>query len=760
MPLHSSKPYQSWPALREEAFTPQSDDQSRVEWAWSHWKSQDLLLASRDRQIEENIRMIAGRQWSVWSRLLGRFIDVNELLSQNERLFRQRPVFNHILDWFLLTHARLTENPPIIAFQPSTGDRQDAELAEVMDTIKKSLWKDTEMLEVLDRAVSILIPAGAVYLMSRVDPMQGEVVEFRGPAVVDDPYHPEGHPRVLEDVPYGQDGTPQAQVTGPGDDEWEITGKAYAEYEGGIVVDAISPLAIRGQWGHDVPWHRKRWHSRRSFLTPEEVFETYGVECEPDVKGEDVNRIGELRRALFGTGHFGAAEHAYHSVTSGEKEGADGFVDVLELWMGPAQFPGMLQNEEEAGGRLLTVSRQKCLRDGTRPANFRYTSPIRRVDFIGIPGRPTGSSPQESMNAIQRAYNRQWSHILEHSHKAAHPIGFADKNVGLQPGDITNEPSQILFINRRVNSNVAPLEYAKSPDLGEAVYRALQGTRDELRDRGSMEGAQGRPPTRDPSGELIKELRFNSDRYIGPTARRFTIELSRMVEDWMAIVPTIWEEEKIITWAGEDQMLRTVVYREHLFQKGSVNVMPDIESMLPEGRGERQARARADWQAGAFGDPQSPEAVRHYLEVARYPHLARIHRPGGIHRVMAERENGKLARGEVAAMIPVLEWQDHELHLAVHEEFMSSPEYQELTPEVQQEFYLHRRDTLMALEAKMLQDAQREARIMSGAGQLQAAVEGEIDDALAEVGPSPPEAPRSATEAAGRPPGQPAVPTR
>jgi hypothetical protein len=183
---HGTKPYRSWPPLRSDAFSPDEGDQRRVEWAWRLWKSQDLLLASRDRQIEENIRMIAGRQWSVWSRLLGRFIDVNELLSQSERLWRQRPVFNHLLDWFLLSHARLTENPPIITFQPSTPDRSDSEVAEIMDVIKKSLWEDVGMLEVVDRLVQILIPSGSAHLISRVDPMQGEVVEFRGPAVVPD----------------------------------------------------------------------------------------------------------------------------------------------------------------------------------------------------------------------------------------------------------------------------------------------------------------------------------------------------------------------------------------------------------------------------------------------------------------------------------------------------------------------------------------------------------------------------------------------
>lgn len=769
MPAHyssSSGPYGSWPPLRDDPFQPDDMDGRRREWAWGLWKSQDLLLASRDRQIEENIRMIAGRQWSVWSKLLGRFVDINELLSQQERLWRQRPVFNHLLDWFLLTHARLTENPPIITFQPSTGDREDAELAEVMDVIFKSLWEDVEMLEVLDRAVQILIPSGSVHLMSRVDPMQGDVVEWRGPAVLEDPWDPEGHPRVIPDAPYDQDGNPLVELTGPNPDDWATTGRAFAEHEGGIVVDAITPLSIRGQWGHDVPWHRKAWHARRVFLTPEEVFEAYGVECEPDLTGDDVHRIGELRRVLFGTGNFGSAEHALRSATTGETQGADGYVDVLELWHRPASFPGMEPGEEDPGGRLMAVSRQKTLRDGPRPAPFRYTSPIRRIDFVGIPGRPSGSTPQESMNALQKAYNRQWSQILEHGNKASNPVGFADQAQGLKSGDITNEPGQLFYVNRRMQSNIPPLEYARPPDLGDAVYRALDATKEELRDRGSVQGAQGSPPTRDPSGELVKELRFNSDRYIGPTSRRFVIELSRMVEDWIAIIPTIWDNEKVVTWAGEHQMLRTAVYREQLFREGSVNVTPDIESMLPEGRGERQQRARQDWLDGAFGPPDSSDAIRHYLEIARYPHQSRVHQPGGIHRVMAERENGRLARHEPADAIPVFEWQDHEVHLTIHTEFMSSPEYQELPPEVQHEFVQHRQLHLQALEAAAAMQAQREARMMADAATKEAAAGAAVDEAMGDIapqddpaGPGPPEAPEGTETPARRPPGRGPVPS-
>jgi hypothetical protein len=77
-----------------------------------------------------------------WSRELGRFIDITMLFSDEEKLWRQRPVVNYLAYWYLLTHARLTENPPIITFQPATSDRADAMLAQTLDTVYKTVWAD------------------------------------------------------------------------------------------------------------------------------------------------------------------------------------------------------------------------------------------------------------------------------------------------------------------------------------------------------------------------------------------------------------------------------------------------------------------------------------------------------------------------------------------------------------------------------------------------------------------------------------------
>ena len=697
--------YRDVPPLRESPFEPDPHyDGQRVEYLQKLWHSQDALLRARDRQIEENIRMLCGQHWSVWSELTGRFIDLTRYLSDDERRWRQFPVMNRLLLWFMLLHARMTENPPVISFQPATGDRADAELAEVMDTIFKTLWHDTSMLEVIDHLTAWLIPCGTAYLKSRIDPNKGEIRRYVGPAVlrlVDAAGNPipgpDGLPieRYVDAAPYGPDGEVRARLLEDGE-TYEITGEPHVEREGGLVVDVLSPLEVRGEWGSNIPWHRKSWHIHRVYLTPEQVYESFGVEMAPEITGEEAEELGELQRLLFGTGFFGAAggkDEAFNDTRAAK----EGFIEVLEGWFRPSRFPGMEESDESPGGRLLVVTRTRCLRDGPRYAPFPYTSPIRRFDFVRVPGRPHGTSPQEMLNGPVRTRNRIISQILAHTNLVANPIKLIDKNSGIQEGQVPNRPGVEVYGHFPPGSE--PIRFVQPPNLTRDVYQALEILTREFDELGNIHGSQGHPPTADASGELVRELRFNADRFVGPTQRRTVIELARMVEDWIVMLPIIWDTPKILKVAGDDNTAQTITVLPEMFQLGKVHVVPDIESMLPEGRGERLARIWMMYERGIFGPPGSPDAISTLLDLARFPHMGRAVRPGGVDRVTAEQNVGKLVRGTPAAEIPIFEWYDHSVHLAVLERFMKSPEYLRLPVHIQQQFVLFRE---MLLEAMVL----------------------------------------------------------
>jgi hypothetical protein len=409
---------------------------------------------------------------------------------------------------------------------------------------------------------------------------------------------------------------------------------------------------------------------------------------------------------------------------------------------------------DEPGGRLLTVTKERVLRDGPRPAPFRYTSPIWTYAFINLPGRPSGSSPQDPINPQQRWYNRLWGNVGEHAHLVSNPIGIADTSQGVKREHITNETGLTLEVNRNAGGSGEPFSWVRAPELGSIVLSALQGIKGHIDEMGQTEGSTGRAPSRDPSGELIRELRFNSDRPVASPLKRATLEHRRLIQDWMVMIPTIWTGEKLVTWTGHSSIPRAVMYLPELMEPERVKVSVDIESMLPEGRGERQNRVMLMRREGLFGDPLSPEAISHTLELARFPHLGRATRPGGVHREKAEDENGALVMGTPASGIPIYEWQDHAVHLFVHEQLMASTDFARLPIEVQQEFVAHRNMTLMAIEQVAMLQAQREARVGIRRAAIGAAAEGEAMDLAEAVGPEPPGLPDGASAGEGRPPAQ------
>ncbi len=706
------------PPLRPSPFDADEFDPLRVDYVRKFWHSQDGPLRLRDRQIEHNVRVLCGQQWVVFSKLLNKFVDIGHQVADEtgQEDWRQRPVLNVMLYWFVLTHARMTENPPIISFLPASGDRIDAELAEVMDVLFKIQWSQTGMIEVLDRLCAWLIPGGSAYLKSRIDPLRGELVTFQGPGMLQlldaagNPIlAPDGMPieREVPDVAFDRDGNPLTQLQLEGDELMygEPQGaRPHTERKGTLAVDALSPLECRGSWG-PTPWHQKRWHCQRSFLSPEEVWELYKLDVEPDIEGGELSGPGELSRLLTRGGFYGSANGDNLLEWDGGSS-PHGWVSVYELWQAPCDYDGMEETQDSPGGRLMVIAGDKVARDGVRPGRFKYGSPIRKFDFINLPGRPSGTSMQEMMNPVQDAFNRQSGQIFNHAALNADPKALIHDASGIDADAWNSEPGEAIA--HSAPAGIKPVEYVAPPAMGEDAWRVQDFLLTFMRYLGQMEGAEGRSPTRNASGELTKELRFNSDRPIAATIRRAAHELGRMADDWMVLLPIIMDEEEIITHAGEDSVTRTLTVLPHIFESGHVNVQPDPESMLPEGRGERQERIWQMWQAGAFGPPLEPAAIRKFMEMARFPHLGRSSRPGGVARITAEQENGRLARGVSAQEIPVFEWYDDDLHISVLEEFMASPDYLKLPPEIQQEFVIHRAEHQLARYLKLERALQEE----------------------------------------------------
>jgi len=705
---------------------PDAHDGERVKWAKQKWHAQDDVLRLRDRQVEENVLMISGQHWHIFDPIAGRWLDPTEWMSSEERRWRLRPVVNYILPWFMTTHARLTENQPIITFVPGP-DRDDAIAAEMLDQTFKTLWREIGMPEIHDRAMSWMIPGGVVYQCTRFDLTRGELKPWVGPGEVP-VVGPDGQPQVGEDgqpetmehpeVPFDSEGNPQMVMTPDGPMQ---TGEPHATREGEIVVDVLSPLEVRGEWG-PTPWHLKRWHMSAPYMSVAEIRERYQLEVTPDATFGSATDAGFLRRLTLSAGAFGAASQLFGS-ESRLVSTKEGFARCYTLWEAPCDYPsdptlqGYAETPQSPGGRLLIVVGDKVAFDGPRPVAFKYTSPIRQFGFVRIPGRPHDSSPQEMLNELVRANNRRFRQILEHANLCTNPIGLVDKASGLGTQRLTNEPGKMYQLVKR--PGIAPMEFVVPPPLGTDTYRASEMLMKAITDLGQLHGSQGEMPSRDASGELVKELRFNSDRYLGPTARRMVEEYGRMAEDWKVLIAAVWPAGKVLQYTGDDNIARTLAVLPQMFDKTKVNCVPDVESMLPEGRGERQQRITWMYGMGLFGPPGSPEAMQRYFDMARFPNLNRAAKPGGVDRTMAEQLLGAIVQGATIDQIPYFPWYDETIHLMVFEQFMKGPEFLRLPPPAQQTLQTcHARYQFMA-QQKLMQQMQMQYAMQAASGQVQ-----------------------------------------
>lgn len=726
-------------------------DAERVRLVKDRWGAQDSAYLGYAKTVEEHIRMLSGRQWDRWSSVYGRFVDVLQFMSDDEKRYRMRPVMDYLGYWYVLTLAKATENPTTISFLPSTSDRMDALLAEVMDPVWKTLFHDIQMDQRTIRMVAWQLVAGEGYFHTRADFTSGPKRQLIAPATLTlERPGQESIERTVDAAPYDAHGNPLAKlVEDPDDPEnpgYDVTGEPYEDLAGQPAVDVLCPLQVRAQWGQHIPWKDKRWIIVESFLTPDQIAEQMGCAVEADhcIGDDSEGGPGYLERMLFGTGYFGAIAEQVGGGSMGASQSTatqarqqEGYCRVLTMWEKPIkEFSDA--TDDHAGGRLLIVApnADKVLWDSHRPFKTACAGPIRRVPYIEIPGRPQGTTILERLVPLQRRLNRVEAHIAQHTNLCTDPILFVHEAAGIDEDEWVSKPG--LVVTHGYNGSGQPAYFLSPPPLSADVWKHKADVREQLFVIGSMMGNQSAAPTANASGELVEQLRVNADRPLTPLTMNLAIGIGEVAEDLMAILPTIWTEEQLISYAGQDNVVRTVKVTPEMLD-GSVNVRPSVESAAAESRANRQSRILRDYQMGLFGDvtPGSPEAAaarKQALEMLNYPDMTRATRPGGVDRVMAEHIVGELVRGTSAGEIPVLEVYDLAVHLMVVENEMKSPEYLSFDPGVQGEFVKFRALIIAAQQAQAMNKIGQQVPI----AQAQAAAAGAVARTAQEAGPPAP----------------------
>jgi hypothetical protein len=227
-----------------------------------------------------------------------------------------------------------------------------------------------------------------------------------------------------------------------------------------------------------------------------------------------------------------------------------------------------------------------------------------------------------------------------------------------------------------------PLEQFEPSGLPAGSMQFSQLLQDFLRMFGSQPlGSEGMPVTKDPSGELQRELRFDTDRVWGATVRAHSYGWARFAVKMQHILAACMDDRRLMVLSGEDNMPIFLEVGREIFT-GTINAWPQPESQVLESRQEKQNRILA-----LVNNPSGPLITpQQALEALNYPDLIRATRPGGPAYAMQERENLELLLGQDPQ---VLQEHDHAAHLACLKRFQQTVYYRDLDPATQERFRMH-----------------------------------------------------------------------
>ncbi len=639
------------------------------------------------KEVEESVRMLSGRHWDQYLDTLGDFLDLSTLIPDDR--WRQYPTFNWLAHYYKMHLSKLTENLPSIGFVPGSADWDDARLAALMEPVWKHEWRQMGMAELMFGLYGWVIVAGRGLTKLRWDPDRGPVEEYRGSAVLEllgaDNTITQ---RQLSNAPFVQGHDPgswepalvrddQGQIVLDDDGQPQF-GRGFSTRLGDLACDVLIPISVVVPAGPE-PFDQKPWYTQEYLLDVDEVERRTGVRVEPDA----LDTGDDLFLSLAYGANYGMPSNFLRAsgMSLPDRQALKGLKRIREHWRRDIPGDPLLHR-----GRLTLVTKEGVVYDDVNPfwvegEHEQTVLPFDAFDAVRYPWRQEGTSDLEVIKPLNRALNRRYAGMQD-------AIEFNE-----QPTTVWNRAIITEQDLEKVNLPGAQILGDLNPALGPIADRLdsvdLPRGSAELADRlmnfmqlfGSQPlASEGQPATEDASGELQREVRYDTDRVWGATLRAHSYVWPRIAIKMQHILAVCMEDYRLVTLGGEDNAVTFLELGREMFH-GAVDAVPQPESQVLESRQDKQNRVLLLLKAGIIETPQQAAAV------LNYPDLTRALRPGGQAYALQERETLELILGQDP---PVLAEHDHAAHLACLGTFFQTPFARELDEVTLERIRMHK----------------------------------------------------------------------
>ena len=687
---------------------------SVVQQLWGAWQQ---IRRPWLREVEENVRMLSGRQYDEYIPELGRFEDISQYWMSGDEAWRQEPVFNWIGQvWFPSMLGKLTENVPILGAIPATSDARDQSTAQIFDPVFRYEWDQMGMARRYWDLQGWQLTAGRGILWLRIDPKRGPSELTQAPATLQ---MPDGSTRTFPAAPYykAKDGSWQVALSvDPQTGEVRQTNAVGRQWLGDLACDVPNPTSILLPYG---PGDKQRpaFVMREYLKHVDEIRDEYDVEVEPDPGSGTAD---DLLYALsytspYATPGIGDPNGLLVRNQAPSNVVVNGMVRVREYWC-PA-------TEREGNGRVLIVAQNKTLSDGENPyigpgALNEPLIPCYLFDRPLYPWRQEGSTDLEGLKPVNRAINRRMAALMDAADYFEQPtrminedaISDRNPNFGTRGGEV-----------RFTSGMGEPAFYLQPPPLPQSSLDLVGVLTDWAQKLGHTQPVAATVPNDTRSGELLQQERFDTDRPIGAALRQNNYVWAEFGEGVMHLLGVLMQGQgpRLLNLSGEDNAATYLSVESQMFE-GRVNVKPSPENAELETKPAKQQRIAGLMGTVAQLSQVDPGLGKMFAKAVGYPDVIKALRPGGEAYSVQVRELQDMVQTGAPAL--VLPDDDDAVHLDVITEHQQTLAYRTYPPQVQTAIGLHKLMHEANASRKAVQQAQQQALVQGAVMQQMAPV--------------------------------------
>lgn len=209
------------------------------------------------------------------------------------------------------------------------------------------------------------------------------------------------------------------------------------------------------------------------------------------------------------------------------------------------------------------------------------------------------------------------------------------------------------------------------------------------------EVSQGRVPPGVESGPAIMALQESDELILSPVIKGIEKSYERTGEMLLRRAKQFYKEERKIKIIGENNQLDEVYMFNQADLQDQIDVRVRSASGLPITKSGKMQTVFDLVNRGILNPQNDRKVILHLLDIPE------INEEIGVDEKMAKLELIFMSEGQPAQ---VMDWQDHVVHLMVHEEYMNGQEFLKLPEEIKQGFVEHRNLHKQAMVEKQAEE--------------------------------------------------------